>query len=108
MINDVTIFEEYSILDVWQDSEHASVVMWISFEKNSCFHLITERWVPLFQWFALFSVIAVQWRTIDVKGKTSLIWIEIYLNPLSADPTKWSNTPKQFVECFSPFCGVST
>ena len=31
-----------------------------------------------------------------------------FFNPLSANPTKWSNTLKQFVdlECVWPFCGV--
>ena len=36
-----------------------------------------------------------------------------WVNPLSANPTKWSNTLKQFVgrsdelyECVWPFCGV--
>ena len=39
-----------------------------------------------------------------------LILALISINPLSANPTKWSNTLKQFVdelfECVRPFCGV--
>ena len=35
-----------------------------------------------------------------------------HLNPLNANPTKWSNTLKQFAdelfECVSPFCDISS
>ena len=42
------------------------------------------------------------------KKKISINLIDLYLKPLSANPTKWSNTLKQFVgkfptNCFSVF-----
>ena len=47
------------------------------------------------------------------KEHLNNIWGSIYekVNPLSANPTKWSNTLKQFdelFECVWPFCVIGT
>ena len=46
----------------------------------------------------------LQVKTTDVnedsmnqKPKFSIVFFEVNVNPLSANPTKWSNTVKQFV-----------
>ena len=49
----------------------------------------------------------VTWRPwLSWHGTTQLGVKLIYVNPISATPTKWSNTLKQLCECIWPFVGL--
>ena len=53
--------------------------------SKAIFHDFSNQMVTLLQPSDLLLVAVFQLQT--------------YLNPLHANPTKWSNTPKQFVGC---------
>ena len=52
--------------------------------------------------------------SMNQKPKFSIVFFEVNVNPLSANPTKWSNTVKQFVgnlprnclSVFDDFCEI--
>ena len=72
-------------------------------------------------WFLYEGNTGIQWVKLISIGQTNIPWVKLKLlaslnliNPLSVNPTKWSNTLKQFVSklptnclsLFDPFVGL--
>ena len=74
--------------------------------------LSITRTGPLLEWQCITASIALSWiSNMNLRGYSDQLLLEF--NPLSANPTKWSNTIKQFVSnsrrivwvCLTILCG---
>ena len=87
-------FDVSTLRELWRCSQAFHGILW-PFRLNNFHNFLQNKFI----WFSSnkgkeWKKVFAETRNYENVEKTLLIW---HLNPLSANPTKWSNTHKQFV-----------
>ena len=90
--------------------EYRYLYMWCHKRNSICSLKLHESFILYLSFFLLFRNNDAAVGCVWLRNRRS--WgfeaLKSAPNPLSANPTKWSNTLKQFVgSCLSVFCGIS-
>ena len=95
--------------DSYYAAPHKPTAIGPAFQKFSYFIYTTKvvRWIEyiILFWECFYKYLSYKNFKI-VLFHFTILKPKLILSPLSANPTKWSNTPNELFGCVWPFCGV--
>ena len=124
LIKRITLFEIWSNIYLFQSFRKCASFRWfintisqnrrrkLTFFQDTCWYIPADWFVVVKTFNNLFHIVYRSILRRKFTSNTQILfavmmgWFANFINPLSANPTKWSNTVDELFEYVWPFCVV--